>query len=241
MPIFMNDAVPLAPSLAGATMPDRPGNLKGGNFRWRGGALVGYSSPVSTEPATTATPPDGRPLDLDAFVHVKDERLRRLLRHWLDCRGGGLAARRSAIDPTAIGPILSSVWLCDFEPAERRFRMRLAGEEINRLYGRNVTQCSFEEIIEPALLPDVLRRYRRVVAEPAILHCGGHIYLASNRSEVGERLVLPLSDDSDAIMHVIGASVYRMELKLGEGPILRESMTETFTPLAATAAGSAPA
>jgi hypothetical protein len=31
---------------------------------------------------------------------------------------------------------------------------------------------------------------------------------------------------------VIGASVYRMELKAGEGPIMRESMTNTFTPLA---------
>ena len=185
----------------------------------------------------TATPLGRRPLDLDVFAHVKDERLRRLLRHWLERRGDGIATIRSAIDPTAIAPILSSIWLCDYLPADRRFRMRLAGEEINHLYGRNVTQCYFEEIIAPALLADVMRRYWRVVEEPAILHCGGHIYLASNRSEVGERLVLPLSDDRGAIMHVIGASVYRMELKLGEGPITRESMTETFTPLAATAAG----
>jgi len=184
----------------------------------------------------TATPLGRRPLDLDVFAHVKDERLRRLLRHWLERRGDGIATIRSAIDPTAIAPILSSIWLCDYLPADRRFRMRLAGEEINHLYGRNVTQCYFEEIIAPALLADVMRRYWRVVEEPAILHCGGHIYLASNRSEVGERLVLPLSDDRGAIMHVIGASVYRMELKLGEGPITRESMTETFTPLAAPSA-----
>ena len=188
----------------------------------------------------TATPLASRPLDLDAFAHVRDERLRLLLRHWLERRGDGLAPRRSAIDPAAIGPILPTVWLCDFEPAERRFRMRLAGEEINHLYGRNVTQCYFEEIIEPGLLADVMRRYRRVVEEPAILHCGGHIYLASNRSEVGQRLVLPLADDSGMLMHVIGASVYRMDLRLAEGPITRESMVETFTPLAApSAAGQA--
>src|SRR5258705_3722623 len=132
--------------------------------------------PVSTEPATTVPPAGSRPLDLDAFAHVKDGRLRRLLQHWLERRGNGLAPMRTAIDPTAIAPILASVWLCDYLPADRCFRMRLAGEEINRLYGRNVTQCTFEEIIEPALLPDVLRRYRRVVEEPAILHCGGDIY-----------------------------------------------------------------
>ena len=81
----------------------------------------------------------------------------------------------------------------------------------------------------------MIRRYRRVVEEPAVLLCSGHIYLASNWSVGRERLVLPLADDSGAIMHAIGASVYRMELKGGEGPITREAMTETFTPLAATA------
>jgi hypothetical protein len=182
----------------------------------------------------SATHLGSRP-ELDAFAHVKDERLRRLLRHWLACRGDGLAPKRSAIDPTAIGPILASVWMCDYLPDERSFRMRLAGEDINRVYGRNVTQCTFEEIIAPAMLPDLLQRYRRVVEEPAIMHCAGNIYLASDRSEVGERLVLPLADDSGAIRHAIGASVYRMELKAGEGPIMRESMTNTYTPLMASA------
>src|ERR1700752_622504 len=106
-------------------------------------------------------------------------------------------------------------------PAERRFRMRLAGEEINRLYGRNINQCHFEDIIAPPLLHDVMRRYRRVVEEPAVLHCGGHIYLASDRSAVGERLVLPLTDEGGEIMHVIGASVYRADFRLGDGPITR--------------------
>lgn len=173
-----------------------------------------------------------RRLDLDAFGHVTDERLRRLLQHWLDQRDDGIAPLRAAIDPAAIKPILASVWMCDFVPTERRFRMRLAGEEINRLYGRNINQCHFEDIIAPPLLDDVMRRYRRVVEEPAVLHCGGHIYLASDRSEVGERLVLPLADEGGAIMHVIGASVYRADFRLGEGPITRESMVETFTPLA---------
>lgn len=143
--------------------------------------------------------------------------------------------KRSAIDPTAIGPILAGVWMCDYLPDSRSFRMRLAGEDINRLYGRNVTNCTFEEIISPALLNDLLQRYRRVVEDPSIMHCTGHIYLASDRSEVGERLVLPLADENGAVRHAIGTSVYRMELKAGEGPIKRESMLNTFTPLAADA------
>ena len=130
--------------------------------------------------------------------------------------------------------------MCDYLPEERRFRMRLVGEDINRLYGRNVTNCMFEEIITPTLLPDVMQRYRRVVEDPSIMHCAGNIYLASDRSEVGERLVLPLADESGAIRHVIGASVYRMELRAGEGPITRESMVNTFTPLTASAGQANP-
>jgi len=198
-------------------------------LRWSGIALLGYSAGVSGSPVGS------RPVELDAFAHVKDERLRRLLRHWMERRDGGFLPKRAAIDPTAIGPILASVWMCDYLPDNRGFRMRLAGEDINRLYGRNVTQCTFEEIITPTLLPDLLQRYRRVVEDPSIMHCAGNIYLASDRSEVGERLVLPLADDSSAIRHVIGASVYRMELKAGEGPITRETMLNTFTPLTAAA------
>jgi hypothetical protein len=179
----------------------------------------------------SVTRPIRRHLDLEDFAHVRDERLRPLLRHWLERRGDEVATPRAAIDPTAVGPILASIWMCDFLPAERRFRMRLAGEEINHLYGRNVNHCYFEDMIAPTLLADVVRRYRRVVDEPAILHCSGSIYLASDRSDKGERLVLPLLDDAGAVMHVIGASIMRLDPLVVEGPIQRESMIETFTPL----------
>ncbi len=177
-----------------------------------------------------------RPVDLRAFSHVEDGRLRLLLAHWLAMRGSAHAPPRTAIDPTAIGPILASIWMCDFQAATGRFRMRLAGEDVNRLYGRNVGQCYFEDIIAPGMLDDVMRRYRRVIEEPAILRCAGHIYLASGRSEIGERLVLPLLDESGAMTHLIGASVYRLRLAVADVPILRESMVETFTPLMQPAA-----
>ncbi|MGE0118152.1 MAG: PAS domain-containing protein [Dongiaceae bacterium] len=185
------------------------------------------------------TRPMRRPLDLEDFAHVKDERLRRLLAHWLERRGDDLAPPRMAIDPTAIGPILANVWMCDFLPAERRFRMRLAGEEIHRFYGRNITQCFFEDIIASGLLDDVMRRYLRIVEEPAAMHCSGHIYLASERSQVGERIVLPLMDDGGAITHVIGASIFRADRFVNDGPIMRESMVETFTPMSLSPAEAA--
>src|SRR5262245_59986372 len=145
MPIFMSDSVPRAPCLAGAQCrTDRESSRRQfatncNGLRWRGSVLLGYPAGVS------ATPVGSRPVELEAFGHVKDERLRRLLQHWIARRAGALLPKRSAIDPTAIGPILASVWMCDYLPDGRRFRMRLVGEDINRLYGRNVTNCMFEE------------------------------------------------------------------------------------------------
>src|SRR5262249_61665031 len=94
---------------------------------------------------------------------------------WIGGGGDGLWPKRSAMGPAAIGRILSSVWMCDYVPDGRRLRMRLVGEDINRLYGRNVTNCMFEEIITPTLLPELMQRYRRVVEEPAIMHNAGNI------------------------------------------------------------------
>lgn len=173
-----------------------------------------------------------RRLTLADFAHVADQRLHMLLGHWLDLRGADLAPRRSAIDPAAIAPLLSGVWMCDYEPAQGRFRMRLAGEDINLLYGRNVSNCDFENVIAPGMLADVVRRYRRIIEEPSIMHCRGHIYMASGRAVVGERLVLPLSDDQGALVHAIGASLFRLNSWAEDGPLADETMAETFTAIA---------
>lgn len=171
------------------------------------------------------------PLALDDFPHVREQRTRLLLTHWLERRGDSVAPARTAIDPAAILAILPDVWICDFLPAEDRFRMRLAGEEINQVYGGSIRSKYFEDIITPAMLPELNRRYRRVIEVPAILHCSGQIYLASGRSVVGERLVLPLLDESGAVMHAIGASVFERGRPDLDGPPTQETMTETYTPL----------
>lgn len=176
-------------------------------------------------------------MDLSAFAHIRDQGLQHLLRHWLEQRGDRLVPARTSIDPAQLGPLLSSIWMCDYLPQERRFRMRLAGEGINQIYGRSINQCDFEEIIAADMLDHVLQLYRRVVEEPAILHNTGHIYLASGRSLLGERLVLPLTDDSGGVMHAIGASIMSNARAGDKGPVLRETMSEIFTPVVAIATG----
>lgn len=177
------------------------------------------------------TEPAYRPLDLGAFA-IKDERVRVLLRHWLRQRGDGFAPARTAIDDTALGPALPSIWIGDFLPADGRFRIRTAGEELHRRYGRNIAGCGFEDFMEPGVLVEAVRVCRRVIEEPAVLYCVGQILLTTGRSIDGERLVLPLLNETGAPLHVIGASVFPLAPSAAGGPLLDDSMIDIFIPLA---------
>lgn len=172
-----------------------------------------------------------RDLDGTSFSHVQDNRLQLLLGHWLERRGNDTIPLRSAIDPAAIALALPSIWLCEFLPDEGRFRMRLAGEEINRFYGRNVSRSYFEDITDERFLATVVRRYRRIIEDPAVMHCGGHIYFANDSRVVGERLGLPLRMEDGMISQIIGASVYDIPHRQIDFEVKNETMQEHFTPL----------
>jgi hypothetical protein len=169
--------------------------------------------------------------DRQSLPHLRDKRLHLLLDHWLDRRGAERIPRRSAIDPSAIVSVLPNIWLCEFNPADGRFRMRLAGEEINKLYGRNISSCYFHEIANEEFLPLMTRRYRRIIEEPAILHCSGLIYFSNSSPVVGERLGLPLSMEDGRITQIIGASFYDFPLEQLDFGVKGEQMTETYTPI----------
>jgi len=79
-----------SPLLGGATMPDRPGNLKGGQFRWSGGA--GRLSAFRVDRACDDGYPGWRPIALrpGASRHVRTASGRR--RHWVWRRGVQVAA-----------------------------------------------------------------------------------------------------------------------------------------------------
>jgi len=172
-----------------------------------------------------------RDIDGQSLPHVRDARLQLLLDHWLDGRGEDAVPLRSAIDPAALVSVLPNIWLCEFNPAEDRFRMRLAGEEINKLYGKNISHCYFDEIANATFLPIMNRRYRRILDQPAILHCAGLIYFSNSSPVVGERLGLPLRMEDGRITQIIGASIYDFPLEQLDFGVKGEEMAEIYTPI----------
>ena len=90
--------------------------------------------------------------------------------------------------------------------------MRLAGEDINTIYGRSIAGQYFRDIFEPSDMVTVVARYTRALTEPAVFHASGSVYAAAGRLSVGERLGLPMLGRSGATDTLLGATVYLRDL-----------------------------
>ena len=150
--------------------------------------------------------------ELESVLRVlHDDRLKRLARYWFDKRGARLVTRRDDIDPLEMPWILPFVWLYDYESDTGRFRCRLAGEEVRVMYRMNIVGRYLDEFILAKSWPRIDAHYRGVVETPAIGHAIGQVYLTSlDRSGIGERVVMPLSDSSgETVTMLLGATAYR--------------------------------
>jgi hypothetical protein len=169
----------------------------------------------------------------DPFAHVRDERLRRLSAYWLGKRAGRLMPAPRDIDAVEIPTLLPYLWIYDFLPVERRFRCRLAGDEVNILWGMNLRGRYLEEIAPPVALPLARERFLGVVDTPAISHAIGMMLLASDRRMLGERMIFPLSSAGGQVDRVIGITVCSLGRIERDGAVTDLDMRETRTPVAA--------
>lgn len=168
-------------------------------------------------------------LSMADFPHVSDERLRSVLAHWFEIRRGRLLPSRLDIDPGRIRAALPYVWLCDYEPESGSFRYRLAGEEVNALYGISLAGRDLGESLPGDIAPGALARYRNMAQEPVVIHMKGKIHFTDGRAFDGERLVLPLGADGVRMDTLWGAVVCSWH---GGGGILEgEALLRTITPI----------
>lgn len=151
----------------------------------------------------------GNGLEIEAQPRIADPGLRALFAYWCDlgARNGGLP-RVQDFDPLHLPRLLPNMWILEVEPQSHRFRMRLAGENINAVYGRNVGGHFFSEIFVPDDLPTIVQRYTRALGEPAIYHATGYVYAAAGRYSPGERLGLPMLGREGGTNTLLGGTIY---------------------------------
>lgn len=157
-------------------------------------------------PATEIGSP--APLSMDDFGHMSEIVLRQLVGYWLEKRSGRPMPSKADIDPVEIPWALSHIWICDYLADCRRFRYRLAGEEINAVAEQSLTGKYLDETLPPDLTELILKKYHAVVESRAIAHDCGRVYLLQNRQAMGERIILPLSANGDTIDALLSATIY---------------------------------
>ncbi|WP_420346772.1 PAS domain-containing protein [Pelagibius sp.] len=140
---------------------------------------------------------------------IESQPLKLLLAHYLEVRGARRLPARSDIDALKLGPVLSVIWINEYEPEAGTFRYRLAGEEVNAVFGTSVSGRLLSDFVAEEFFAPVNENFLRVIdAEEAML-VSGPMYRCAERVAIGERLALPLSSDGEKADGIIGATVRR--------------------------------
>lgn len=113
---------------------------------------------------------------------------------------------RADLDAVRLGPALSIIWVNEYEPAAGTFRYRLAGEEVNDVFGGSVAGRLLSDFVTGDRFEPVNNNFLKIIGEEVAMLASGPIYRCADRIALGERLALPLSSDGEKADGIIGAT-----------------------------------
>jgi len=143
---------------------------------------------------------------------IQSTALKAVMAHWLEARKNRRMPAWKDIDATAIGKYLPQVWAWRFDQARGIFIGRLAGEEITAVLGTEIRGRPLHQCFPADAAQVVHDRYKAVVDGPRIMRTIGHVQMVTGRHGVGERIVMPLSDDGTIGDGVLGVTEYRLNI-----------------------------
>lgn len=148
-------------------------------------------------------------MSFDVFYNaIRSEALRTLARQWNAARGTRRMPAFRDIDAVEIGRALRYVWCWKYDRENDSFTGRLAGEEIDRAFGKALRGAQMAEFYAPDVYAVVFPRHRRVVTEPGFFHGTGMVFARMGYTMAGERIGLPLSEDGIVGDGIIGGTFY---------------------------------
>ena len=143
------------------------------------------------------------------FAAIENPDLRQVAEHWNRARGTRRMPGWSDIDPVAVAKQLPLIWSWKYDPATDEFTGRLAGEEINDIFGKNLRGADMREFFKDWNYDAIFARHKKVAATPCFAHGKGLVFIHAGRYGEGERIILPLAEDGEHGDGIIGATVYR--------------------------------
>ena len=135
------------------------------------------------------------------------ERVRMLLDYWLSIGTDSRPPGRGDLNPASMVPLLSHIWLMDYEADSRRLRYRLVGEEIRSRFGVPLVGRYLGEVVAPGGYPTVAQYFLDCPGLPAIALLAGRLYSERMKPGYGERLLLPLFSADGVAEGLIGTTI----------------------------------
>lgn len=141
---------------------------------------------------------------------IKEPLLRRFVDYWLEKRAGRSIPLVTDIDPVEIPWALSRIFWVDKASVPGGWRIRLAGTEVERVFGRrSLKNVVLSDLFDPENYRLVNSRMQETVDGPSVVYMHGRIYRAAERSPIGGRVQLPLADpDTGSVDTILGMTVW---------------------------------
>ena len=134
---------------------------------------------------------------------VASDRLQQLLQYWKKQAAGRLMPSRADIDPIDIPTLLPNLLLFDVEPGSGRLRVRVVGTAIVEMYGSDYTGRFLDEVYFGDRQASVLHGYAECLRSRQIYVSEESYRTPDDVRRRVERLILPISDDSETITHIL--------------------------------------
>jgi hypothetical protein len=158
-------------------------------------------------------------MSFDQFeASIKSPDLHCVVRHWRAACGRRRMPDWNDIRPNRIGQQLKIVWSYRYDGARDRLVGRLAGDHIERVFGKTFRNTPMESLYPAEQYPAMFARFRRIVRDPSLYLETGKVFQAVDRFGFGERVAMPLSHDGETGDGLIGATVYETFLNFQPQP-----------------------
>ena len=139
--------------------------------------------------------------------------LLRLYDYWEAKRGQRRHPARRDLDPLDFRYVLGNVALIDVLRSPWRFRIRLFGDNLVRKVGIELTGRMLDEVPLPQLREHFALRCRQIAERGTPYRTRGD-YFMDERPSRHELLVLPLSDDGEAVSMLLFAFWFADDLRI---------------------------
>jgi hypothetical protein len=164
----------------------------------------------------------------DFYNAIASPDLKTVARHWEEARGACSMPRWIDINPRAIKGQLHIIWSYAYDSETGSFIGRLAGEEIKNILGSNFRDVPMSELYPAGDFVNLFARSKRVISEPAFFHGVGLVFRHLGRTQVGERIIMPLAPTEALGGGIFGATDYPRKLENGRVEVDFGAEVETW-------------